>query len=202
MDHQQDYEARKEIIENAVISILEAMDEDLREGLKDTPRRVADMLLKEVCRDGDPLERELSTLFVEEKMMREMVVVRDIPFLSWCEHHMIPYFGRAHIGYIPKSKVVGISKLARLVQAAGRGFTIQERVTERVANALESKLEPIGVVVLIEAVHTCMIVRGVKAFGSSTVTSAVRGLFRDSEGTRNEFFNCIRRGVNELGCIV
>lgn len=199
---QQDYEVRKEIIESAVESILEAMNEDLREGLKDTPRRVAEMFLNEVCRDGDPLDKELSTLFVEEKIIREAIVVRDIPFLSWCEHHLIPYFGRAHIGYIPKNKVVGLSKLARLIQAAGRGFTIQERVTERVADALEAKLEPIGVVVMIEAVHTCMVVRGIKAFGSSTVTSAVRGLYRDSESARNEFFNCLRRSTNAFGSLI
>jgi len=194
MNHkQQDYEQRLEIIEGAVESILEAMNENLREGLKGTPRRVARMLLEEVCRDGDPLERELAALFVEEKIVRELIVVKNIPFYSMCEHHMIPYFGRAHLGYIPKTKVVGISKLARLVQAASRGFTIQERVTERIADAIEGKLEPIGVAVMIDAVHTCMVVRGIKAIGSSTVTSAVRGLFRDSEGARAEFFSCIRR---------
>lgn len=202
MYRQPDYEMRKEIIENAVVSILEAMNEDLREGLKDTPRRVAEMFLNDVCRNGDPLEQELSTLFVEEKMIRESVTVKDIPFTSWCEHHLIPYFGRAYVSYIPRSKVIGISKLARLVQVAGRGFTIQERVTERVADALESKLEPIGVVVMLEAVHTCMVVRGVRAFGSSTVTTALRGLYRDSEGARNEFFQCIRRSANDLGCVI
>jgi len=198
-----DYEARLEIIRNAVEAILEAMNEDLREGLEYTPDRVARMLLDEVCRDGDPLERELSTMFVEEKMVRELVIVKDLPFYSFCEHHMIPYFGKAHVGYIPKSKVVGISKLARLVQAAGRGFTIQERVTERIADALEAKLEPVGVSVTIEAVHTCMVVRGVKAIGSSTITSALRGLFRDSEGARLEYLNLAgRRSTSGLGIII
>jgi GTP cyclohydrolase I len=179
------------------------MNEELREGLEHTPERVARMYLDEVCRDGDPLERELSTMFVEEKIMREQIVVRDIPFYSYCEHHMIPYFGKAHIGYIPKTKIVGVSKLVRLTQAAGRGFTIQERVTERIADALEQKLEPIGVIVVIEAVHTCMVVRGVKAMGSSTTTSALRGLFRDSDGARLEFFNLVgRRSANEFGCIL
>jgi len=198
-----DYNTRLEIIEHAVVSILEALDEEVREGLEQTPRRVAEMLLNEVCRDGDPLEKELSTMFVEEKIVRELIVAKDIPFCSFCEHHLIPYFGKAHIGYIPKAKVVGLSKLARLVYAAGKGFTIQERVTERIADALETKLEPIGIAVVIEAVHTCMIVRGVKAIGSSTTTSALRGLFRDSEGARAEFFSLVgKRGTNELGSII
>ena len=188
-----DREARIEIIEGAVITILEAMDENIREGLQHTPRRVAEMFIDEICRDGDPLEREISTMFAEEKMARELVIVRDIPFCSFCEHHLIPYFGKAHIGYLPKKHVVGISKLARLIQAAGKGFTIQERVTERVADALEMKLDPIGVVVTIEAVHTCMVVRGVRAIGSSTVTSALRGLFRDSEAARAEYFALVTR---------
>lgn len=198
-----DREARIEIIENAVATILEAMNEDLREGLEHTPRRVAEMLIDEVCRDGDPLERELSTMFIEEKIVREQIIVKDIPFFGMCEHHMIPYFGKAHIGYIPKASIVGISKLVRLVQAASRGFTIQERVTERIADALELKLQPIGVVVVIEAVHTCMVVRGVKAIGSSTTTSALRGIYRDSEGARAEFFSLkAQGGANGLGCIV
>jgi GTP cyclohydrolase I len=198
-----DREARIEIIENAVATILEAMNEELREGLEHTPRRVAEMLIDEFCRDGDPLERELSTMFVEEKIVREQIIVKDIPFYSLCEHHMIPYFGKAHIGYIPKTSIVGISKLVRLVQAAGKGFTIQERVTERIADALEFKLQPIGIVVVLEAVHTCMIVRGVKAIGSSTTTSALRGLYRDSEGARAEFFSLVTQGgANGLGCIL
>jgi len=199
----QDYRARFKIIENAVTTILETMDEDLREGLEHTPRRVAEMYLKEVRREGDPLEKELSTMFVEEKIVRGQIVLKDLPFSSFCEHHMLPYFGKAAIGYVPKTKVVGISKLARLVQAAGKGFTIQERVTERIADALEMKLEPIGVIVVIEAVHTCMVVRGARAVGSSTLTSALRGLYRDSEGARAEFFSLAERKVNSgFGCIL
>lgn len=198
-----DYDARVEIIEHAVASILEAMNEDIREGLEQTPRRFAEMMMNEVCRDGDPLARELSTIFAEEKIIREQIVLRDLPFCSFCEHHLIPYFGKVTVGYIPKFKVIGLSKIARLVVAAGRGFTIQERVTERVADALEQKLEPVGVMVVIEAVHTCMVVRGVKAIGSSTVTSALRGLYRDSDGARAEFFSLAgRRSTNELGSIL
>jgi len=203
MTPKQDYDTRMEIIEHAVVSILEAMNEDLREGLEQTPRRVALMLLNEVCRNGDPLERELSTMFVEEKIVREQIVIKDIPFYSFCEHHLIPYFGKVSVGYIPKAKVVGLSKIARLTAAASKGFTIQERVTEGIADALEQKLEPIGVAVVVEAVHTCMVVRGVKALGSSTVTSALRGLYRDSGDARSEFLNLVgRTATNGLGSII
>ncbi len=184
-------EARIEIIASHIKEILETMDEDLREGLKGTPMRVARMLMDEIYCGHDPLKKVLSTIFVEEVVTREMVVLDHIPFYSWCEHHMIPYFGHAHVGYIPHKGLVGLSKVARLVTAAGRGLTIQERVTDHIADVLDNVLQPMGVIVAIQAVHTCMVVRGAKAIGSTTTTSALRGVFRDSEAARAEFFSII-----------
>jgi len=120
-----------------------------------------------------------------------MVIVRDVPFVSFCQHHLLPYFGRAHIAYIPRKKVLGISKLARLVYASGKGFTIQESVSEMIANRLYNEVEPLGCMVVIEAEHGCMTLRGAKAVGSSTVTSVVRGAFRDVPAARSEFMGLI-----------
>lgn len=185
---------RIEIIANHIAGILETLDEDMREGLQGTPERVARMFMDEIYCPHDPLEKELSTIFVEETMAREMIVLSHIPFCSWCEHHMVPYTGYAHVGYIPHAGLVGLSKIARLVTAAGRGLTIQERVTDRIADALDKVLNPMGVIVVIVASHSCMIARGAKAIGSSTKTSAVRGVYRDSEASRAEFFSLIREG--------
>jgi GTP cyclohydrolase I len=179
---------RKEVVEYHIKEILEALDEPLREGLAGTPERVARMYMEEIYRREDPLAEELNRIFPEETEAREMIVVRDVPFASWCEHHLIPYYGRAHVGYVPSGKLIGLSKIARLVTAAGKGLTIQERVTDRVADAIDKVLKPSGVVVVIEATHTCMVVRGARAIGSNTVTSAIRGLFRDSEAARAEFY--------------
>lgn len=193
-----DREARIEIIATHVKEILETMDEDLREGLQGTPERVARMYMDEVYCPHDPLEKVLSTIFIEETMAREAVVLDHIPFCSWCEHHMIPYFGYAHVGYIPHKGLIGLSKIARLVTAAGRGLTIQERVTDRIADALDNVLSPMGVIVVIRATHTCMVVRGAKAVGSATTTSALRGMYRDSEAARAEFFAIVQQGGGRL----
>jgi len=189
----EDREARVEIIASHVREILETMNEADRESLRETPNRVARMYMDEIYRNGDPLEKVLSAVFVEKTQAREMIVVRDIPFVAWCEHHMLPYFGRAHVGYLPHGGIVGLSKIARLVQAAGRGFTVQERVTDRIADTLDKVLEPNGVIVVIECVHTCMVVRGVKAYTSKTVTAALRGIYRDSEAARAEFYDILGR---------
>lgn len=186
-----DRESRMEIIASHVHDILETIDEHDREGLKGTPERVARMYMDEIYCSGDPLEDELKTLFVEETIAREAVILDHIPFCSWCEHHLLPYVGVAHVGYIPHSGLIGLSKIARLVTAAGRGFTIQERVTDRIADALDRKLSPMGVVVVIRAMHTCMVARGAKAIGSYTTTSALRGMYRDSEAARAEFFSIV-----------
>ena len=182
-------EARVELIASHIAEILGIMDEDIREGLEGTPERVARMYMDELYRNGDPLEKELTTIFVEETVAREMIVLDHVPFYSFCEHHLIPYFGYAHVGYLPHKGLVGLSKIARLVYAAGRGFTIQERVTDRIADALDRVLHPMGVIVVVQATHTCMVVRGAKAVGSGTTTSALRGIFRDSEAARAEFYS-------------
>lgn len=175
--------------ENAVRELLLALDQDLeREGLKDTPTRVAEMFIEQ-CSDGDA---ELEKVFVER--FDELVMVRDIPFVGCCEHHMVHYFGRAHVAYIPRKKLLGISKLARLVHVCSRGFTIQERVTKNIADRLHEELEPIGCMIVIEAAHGCMNLRGARSVGASTITSAVRGVFRDVPAARSEFLNLVLKG--------
>lgn len=177
----------KEKAESAIRELLLALDQDVTsEGLKDTPRRVADMFIEQ-CNDGDA---ELDVTF-EQMTYDGMVIVRNVPFVSFCQHHMLPYSGRAHIAYIPRKKVLGISKLARLTYVCSRGFTIQEDVSEMIANRLYNEVEPLGCMVVIEAEHGCMTLRGAKAVGSSTVTSVVRGVFRDVSAARSEFMGLI-----------
>lgn len=190
--NKESYEARLEIIASHVQEILVTMDEPAREGIKETPMRVARMYMDEVYHRTDPLEDELSKVFGEVSSTREMIVIQDIPVYSYCEHHMLPWFGVAHVGYVPNGMILGLSKVARLVQAAGTGLTIQERVTDRVADAIDTKLRPYGVIVVVKATHTCMVSRGVKAGKDChTLTSAVRGIFRDGEASRAEFFSMI-----------
>lgn len=187
---------REEVIEFHLKEILEALDEELKDDLQGTPARVARMYIDELFTRGkDPLEAALSKTFPEETVAREMIVVRDIPFNSWCSHHMIPFFGRAHVGYVPNGKILGLSKVARLVQAASKGLHIQEKITDDIANALGKVLRPTGVIVVMEAIHTCMVVRGARAIGSSTITSSLRGLFRDSSAARAEFYTNVDRRV-------
>jgi GTP cyclohydrolase I len=180
-------------IRTAVVSIIKSIGEDPdREGLADTPRRIAEMYA-ELFRglNMDPLE-ELKVGF--EEGHREMVIVRDIPFYSMCEHHLLPFYGTAHIGYIPdvSGRVVGLSKLARVVEIIARRPQIQERMTTDIADTIMSGLKPSGVAVVIQAEHLCMIMRGVKKPGSSIITSAVRGVFRSKAETRAEFFSLIQ----------
>lgn len=174
-------------IENAVREILSAIGEDPdREGLIDTPRRIADMY-EEIFRGlkQDPSE-VLKTVFTEENH-DEMVLVKDIPFYSTCEHHLVPFFGVAHIGYIPRGgKLTGLSKLARLLEVYARRPQLQERLTSQIADAIEAELNPRAVVVVIEAEHMCMTMRGIKKPGSKTVTSALRGLFKTDMRSRSE----------------
>ena len=172
---------------------LELIGEDpTREGLLRTPQRVADSLtwltrgytmdLNEVVGDA---------VFSEDH--DNMVLVRDIEFYSMCEHHMLPFFGKAHIAYIPDGTIIGLSKLPRIVEMFSRRLQVQERLTEQVADALQSVLQPRGVGVVIEAVHLCMMMRGVEKQNSRTTTSAVRGEFRDCPMTRNEFWHLVHR---------
>ena len=182
-------------IEQAVLSIIEAIGEDPeREGLVGTPRRIAEMYSEIFMGiDVDP-KRELEVSF--EEGHHEMVVLRDIPFYSMCEHHLLPFFGVVHIGYIPSTqgKVVGISKLARVVDVVAHRPQLQERMTRQIADAVFQALEPDGAAVVIHAEHLCMMMRGVKKPGTKIITSAVRGTFRSKTVTRSEFLSLIADG--------
>ena len=180
-----------EKIEQAVHMILEAIGEDpSREGLRDTPKRVARMY-QEIFQglEIDP-KQYLQVLFTEEH--DEMVLVKDIPFYSMCEHHLLPFFGKAHVAYIPaRGKITGLSKLARVVEAVAKRPQLQERLTSQIADLVMEALQPFGVLVVVEAEHMCMTMRGVKKSGSLTTTSAVRGIFKKNNATRAEAFSLI-----------
>jgi len=178
-------------IEEAVLSILEAIGEDpKREGLVDTPRRIADMYSELfVGLDLDP-KAELTVSY--EEGHHEIVILRDIPFYSMCEHHLLPFYGLVHIGYIPNGSVIGMSKLARAVEVLSRRPQIQERLTTQIAETLLQALNPDGVAVVIQAEHMCMTLRGVRKPGSNVITSATRGLFRSKAATRAEFLSLVQ----------
>jgi GTP cyclohydrolase I len=174
-------------IEAAVREILAAIGEDPeRDGLRYTPRRIADMYEEIFAGLHDDPCRHLVTTFEAEH--DEMVMVRDIPLFSICEHHLVPFAGRAHVAYIPgdDGRITGLSKLARLVDGLAKKPQVQERLTTEIADALMDALDPLGVFVVIEAEHLCMSMRGIKKPGSLTITSAVRGLFKDNPATRAE----------------
>ncbi|MFN3286131.1 MAG: GTP cyclohydrolase I FolE [bacterium] len=179
-------------IEAAVVEILRAIGEDpRREGLRETPRRIAAMyaeLFSGLYRDPG----EYLRVGFEEEQHHEMVVLKDIPFYSLCEHHLLPFHGVAHVGYVPNGRVVGISKVARVVETLARRPQLQERLTSQIADLLMDALQAKGSAVVIEAEHLCMTMRGVKKPGSVMVTSAMRGLFRDDARTRAEFLSLIR----------
>jgi GTP cyclohydrolase IA len=180
-------------IEKAVREILLAIGEDPeRDGLTDTPARVARAYAEQFAGLRQRPEDVLTKVFDADH--DEIVLVRDIELYSTCEHHLVPFFGVAHIGYIPneKGQITGLSKLARLVDLYARRPQVQERMTSQIANALESVLEPRGVIVVIEAEHLCMSMRGVRKPGARTVTSAVRGVFRDSARTRAEAMSLVQ----------
>jgi GTP cyclohydrolase IA len=179
----------------AVTEILEAIGEDpQRDGLKETPRRLANMYAE--LFEGlylDPVD-EIDVVF--DAGHDEMIMVRDIPLFSLCEHHLIPFIGRAHVAYIPneQGQITGLSKLARVVDTLARRPQVQERLTTQIADTIGEALDPRGVLVVIEAEHLCMSMRGIRKPGSQTVTSAVRGQFRSSEATRAEAMGLIQRG--------
>ena len=180
-------------IKAAVVSIIEAIGEDpTREGLAGTPKRVAEMYAELFMGLGKDPKEELTVGF--EIGHREMVVLRDIPFYSMCEHHLLPFYGVAHVGYIPnqEGRIVGISKLARVVDIIARRPQIQERMTTQIADAIDEAIRPEGVAVVIQAEHLCMIMRGIKKPGSNVITSAIRGLFRRRADSRAEFFSLIQ----------
>jgi GTP cyclohydrolase IA len=177
-------------IERAVREILIAIGEDPdREGLRGTPGRMARAYEFLFAGLGADPARQLDVGFQEDH--HEMVLIRDIPFFSTCEHHLLPMVGKAHVGYIPNGKVVGLSKLARLVEGYSRRPQLQERLTAQVADALHERLEARGAIVVVEADHLCMAVRGVQKPGSVTVTSAVRGIYAKDQRTRYEAMSLI-----------
>ena len=181
------------MIQKAITSILRAIGEDSkREGLVDTPKRVAEMYSELFMGINVDPKEELSVSF--EEGHREMVILRGIPFYSMCEHHLLPFYGVAHIGYIPNEtgRVVGASKLARVVEIVARRPQIQERMTSQIADAINEGVKPDGVGVVIQAEHLCMIMRGIKKPGSTIVTSALRGTFRSKSKTRAEFTSLLQ----------
>lgn len=184
----------KEKAAAAVRLLLEAVGEDPdREGLLNTPMRVARMYEEVLAGRQDDGSTHLEVIFDEGH--DELVLVRDIGFYSLCEHHMVPFFGKAHVGYIPADgRVTGLSKLARVVQAYARRLQVQERMTAQIADTMMRHLKPKGVAIVVEAEHLCMSMRGVRQPGAKTMTSAVRGVFRTDERTRAEAFALIRNG--------
>ncbi len=177
-------------IERAVREILIGVGEDPdREGLKETPARVARMYAEMFAGLNVDPKAHLQKVFVEP--YDEVVLVRDISFCSMCEHHLLPFIGTAHVAYIPNGNVVGLSKLARVVEVISRRPQVQERMTQDIAQMIEEELDPKGVGVVIEASHSCMTIRGIKKPGSSMVTSAMKGLFRSNLSTRSEVMQLI-----------
>jgi GTP cyclohydrolase I len=179
-------------IERAVRMILEAIGEDPdREGLKGTPSRVAEMYEEVFAGLHRPYEEELTVFHTMNH--DEMIIVKDIPFYSICEHHLLPFFGKAHVAYIPSSeRITGLSKIARVVDSASRRPQLQERMTTEIAEAIMKNLRPQGVLVVIEAEHLCMSMRGIKKPGSLSITSAMRGILREP-ASRAEAFSLIKK---------
>jgi GTP cyclohydrolase I len=179
-------------MEELITRLIQSLGEDpTREGLVNTPRRVSQslkFLTQGYEADIDEVVNE--ALFDED--VKNMIIVRDIEVYSLCEHHMLPFFGRCHVGYIPNGKVIGVSKLPRIVDVFARRLQLQERLTKQIATTLKRVLDPIGVGVVIEARHLCMMMRGVEKQNSNMLTSSMMGLFRESQNTRNEFLHLIR----------
>ena len=182
-------------IERAVREILLAVGEDPdREGLKDTPRRVAKSYAELMAGLWIEPKEHLKTVFHER--YDEVVLLRDIEFHSLCEHHLLPFTGRAHVAYLPDGKVVGLSKLARLVEGFARRPQVQERMTTQIADAVMEELSPIGVACVVEGVHTCMTIRGARKPGSVMVTSALRGIFKENPSSRAEILSLMYGNAN------
>ena len=183
---------RIEDISKAVTTVLEAVGEDpQREGLLDTPQRYAKAMLFFTKGYTENLAEVTNDAIFNEDH-EELVIVKDIEIFSMCEHHMVPFYGKAHVGYIPSGKVLGVSKLARIVEMYSRRLQVQERLTKQVAVALNEAINPSGVGVVIEACHMCMVMRGVQKAGAETVTSCMLGTFRDDPKTREEFLFLIK----------
>jgi GTP cyclohydrolase I len=182
------------VIERLIEQLLKELGEDIdREGLRRTPERVAkamEYLTSGYAKQVDDILND--ALFVEE--YDEMVVVKDIDFFSLCEHHLLPFIGKAHVAYMPHRKIVGLSKIPRLIEMYSRRLQVQERLTTQIASTLNDALQPRGVAVVMEAIHLCMLMRGVEKQNSKAVTSAMLGAFRDRPETRAEFMELIKAG--------
>ncbi len=185
-------EDKLKIIESSVKEILEAIGEDPeRDGLIRTPNRVARMYFELFSGINKDPKDEINITFKEDHA--EVILVKDIPFYSMCEHHLVPFFGVAHVAYLPKNGIItGLSKLARVVETSARRPQVQERLTMQIANAVNEKLNPLGVAVVIEAEHMCMTMRGIKKPGAKTTTSVLKGVFESKPETRAEVLSLIR----------
>lgn len=184
--------ANQEKVEQAVYQLLEALGENPeREGLLDTPKRVAKMYAEMFSGLNEDPKDQFTAVFSEAH--DEVVLVKDIPFYSMCEHHLVPFYGKAHVAYLPSGdKVTGLSKLARAVEVAARRPQLQERLTDQVATALEEALNPRGVFVMVEAEHMCMTMRGIKKPGSKTITTVAKGLYKEDREERKEILSLMR----------
>lgn len=183
--------SKQEKLESAVYQLLEALGENPeREGLLDTPKRVAKMYQEMFSGLHEDPKDQFTAVFSENH--DEIVLVKDIPFYSMCEHHLVPFYGKAHVAYLQSDgRVTGLSKLARAVEVASKRPQLQERLTDQVATALEEALQPKGVFVMVEAEHMCMTMRGIKKPGSKTVTTVAKGIFKDNRDERNEILSLI-----------
>jgi GTP cyclohydrolase I len=182
-----------EKIEKAIRDILEALGEDTaREGIKLTPKRVANMYAELLAGSKEDPADHVKSLFKEK--CDEIILLRDIPFYSICEHHLMPFIGKAHVAYLPAEYVVGVSKLARIVDCFARRLQVQERLTAQIADFLNEHLKPKGVAIVLEASHSCMTIRGIKKPGSIMVTSALRGIFKKDPRSRAEVLSLMHNG--------
>ncbi len=182
-------------MEKIYAALIEAVGEDLgREGLVDTPRRAAAAMRYLTSGYHQSLENVLNNAIFEADT-EDMVIVRNIELYSLCEHHLLPFIGKCHVGYLPSGKVIGLSKVARIVEMYSRRLQIQERLTKQIADAIQRAIEPRGVAVVVEAKHLCMMMRGVEKQNSVMTTSAMLGLFRERISTRSEFLELINRTI-------
>ena len=192
VDHTHDLQDKTANLESLYTQILENLDEDPnRQGLMKTPFRAAKALEFLTSGYNQDLNKLLNEAIFDEDF-DEMVIVKDIEFYSLCEHHILPFWGKCHVGYLPQKRIIGLSKIPRIVDMFARRLQVQERLTREIAEALQAALEPTGVGVVMEAQHMCMMARGVEKQASKMTTNAMRGTFREDSSTRSEFLRCIQ----------